>query len=94
MAGSTHIAVTMTNNTASFITSMSVAVDAGLARVEIPFRMALDPGKTMTVYIPLAAFYEKGTKITKATRITIANSGSHAENFLVGISDIAFVKVD
>ena len=94
LAGSTHIAVTMTNNTASFITSMSVAVDAGLARVEIPFRMALDPGKTMTVYIPLAAFYEKGAKITKVTRITIANSGSHAENFLVGISDIAFVKVD
>ena len=94
LAGSTHIAVTMTNNTASFITSMSVAVDAGLARVEIPFRMALDPGKTMTVYIPLAAFYEKGAKITKVTRITIANSGSYAENFLVGISDIAFVKVD
>lgn len=90
----THIAVTMTNRTSSFLLGMTVAVVTNRATVNIPAGFALDPGKTKTVYIPLDKVYEVGQKLTNIKRIDLFNTGENNENFLIGVSDIAFVKIN
>lgn len=89
-----NIAITITNETAGFLTSMTVSVNTRFATVDIPVKFVLDPGMTKTVYVPLDSFFNKGQSIKNVTRISISNSGIYTEDFIVGISDIAFVKVD